>query len=432
MTTSATLARRNRFCLIFAGLLVASSAFAFDWPEKPTTQVREDMIAFSSSLRDQTPNPAFQAELSLFVSNLVSQTNNPADRYQWMNQTHAWVRERLAEYKPSTANSEIRNGIFRILDYPLHVNNYAPTISDEELAAFNQSIQTYIRPARTTTLDDIEKTRPTSGLVIWKIYNMGFIIRSPQHTIALDITGNPPTFVLSATNPPLNRVYSPAFTDAEFDRLVAQIDVLFVTHLHGDHFSPKLSQKVLDAGKILVLPEEAQQHNPITRESKPYFKPSKNLILLNKTNIEPTNIGGIKVRNFLGNQGENTPCNIYHIDLDGIVIIDNGDNYDREQERNLSSCPPANLIIASCWNDMPSFVGNAAKAPNFKQANPLLIPAHENELGHGVGHRESYRELFTREDRLAHKTFVYPPVMLLNCGERLDYPLPAESPRLQK
>ena len=428
MTSSSTFKKRNPFRLILAGILLATSAFAFDWPEKTNSQVRADMIAFASSLRDQTSNSIFRTELSQFVSNIESATNKPSDRYQWMNETHSWVREKLAEYKPSLANAEIRKGIFRILDYPLHVNNYAPAISREELDAFNLSIQNYILSARTTTLDDIEKTKPTSGIVIWEIYNMGYIIRSPQHTIALDITGNPPTFVPSATNPPLNRVYSSAFTDADFDRLVAQIDVLFVTHLHGDHFSPKLSQKILDAGKILVLPEEAQQYNPLTRKTKKHFKTNKNLIILNKTNIEPTDIAGVKVRNFRGNQGEDTPCNIYHIDLDGIVIIDNGDNYDRDQERNLSSCPPANIIIASCWNDMPSFVGNAAKAPNFKKANPLLIPAHENELGHGVGHRESYRELFTREDRLAHKTFVYPPVMLLNCGERLNYPLPTESP----
>ena len=376
------------------------------------------MVAFVGSLRDATPVPELQARLATFLD--TQTTNNPAQsKYDWMHRSHALVRELLSQYPPSPENIEIRKDIFQILDFPIHVNNYASAISKEELEAFNQSVNEYIGAAKSKLFDELENTKSESGIIVWKLYNMGFIIRSPKRTIAIDITGNPQTFVITDGTPPMNRKYVSTLTDADFDRLVLQIDALFVTHLHGDHFSQRLSQKVLAAGKTLVLPTEAMQFDPGSKESKPLFETSQKLIILDKSNEQPVEIAGVSVRNFMGNQGEKTPCNIYHLDIDGVVVIDNGDNYDREQEAKLARCPPANLIIASCWNDMPSFVGNAQKSTDFDQANAILIPAHENELGHSVGHRESYRELYTRVDRLGHKSFPYPPAIPLDCGEKL-------------
>ena len=47
----------------------------------------------------------------------------------------------------------------------------------------------------------------------------------------------------------------------------------------------------------------------------------------------------------------------------------------------------------------------------------VLLPSHENELGHSVDHRESYREMYTRKDRLGNREFPWPRVHPLGYGE---------------
>ena len=53
----------------------------------------------------------------------------------------------------------------------------------------------------------------------------------------------------------------------------------------------------------------------------------------------------------------------------------------------------------------------------FDRTKSVLLPSHENELGHSVDHRESYREMFTRKDRLGNREFPWPRVHPLGYGE---------------
>jgi len=327
----------------------------------------------------------------------------------------------LEKYPPSARNSAIRADILRLLDYPLHINNYDPKASVEELTAFNQSVQDYLRDATARVIVDLKTTKPASGVVIWKLYNMGFIIRSPKSTIAIDIT-NPSIFETTEVNGKKKRVNKSLLSDRELQEIAAQIDTVFVTHFHSDHFAPALNRMMLEAGKQVVLPTD-KRFDPVKKEMVKFLEAKPGRVFLDTENKTPVDFAGVQVRSFPGNQGADMPCNIYHIDLDGVVIIHNGDNGDRAQESKLAWCPPANIIIASCWNGMASLVRNAANAEGYDRASPILIPAHENEMSHTVGHRESYRELFERQDRLGNRSFTFPPVFVLDCGERLAYPV---------
>ena len=123
------------------------------------------------------------------------------------------------------------------------------------------------------------------------------------------------------------------------------------------------------------------------------------------------------MRNFLGNQGKDVPCNVYLIDIDGVLVAHNGDNSVMDKERMLSKCPPADVIIASTWNNVQGMVNCCAGAPGFDRTKSVLLPSHENELGHGVDHRESYHEMYTRKDRLGNREFPWPRVHPLGYGE---------------
>ena len=142
-------------------------------------------------------------------------------------------------------------------------------------------------------------------------------------------------------------------------------------------------------------------------------------VKLTKDNLEPVDVGGVKVRNFLGNQGKDTPCNVYLLDIDGVLVADNGDNYDRGKERMLAKCPPADVIIASTWNKIQEMVKSCEAAPGFDRTKAVLLPSHENELGHRVQQRESYWEMYTRKDRLGDRKFPWPRVHPLGYGESI-------------
>jgi L-ascorbate metabolism protein UlaG (beta-lactamase superfamily) len=79
---------------------------------------------------------------------------------------------------------------------------------------------------------------PQSGLVIYKLYNEGTILRSRDVTIAIDL-------VLHPENGELARGFA------------EMVDGLLVSHVHGDHYDrgSQLYPELEKAGKPLILPE---------------------------------------------------------------------------------------------------------------------------------------------------------------------------------
>ena len=88
-----------------------------------------------------------------------------------------------------------------------------------------------------------------------------------------------------------------------------------------------------------------------------------------------------------------------------VFIVDNGDNYARDKEKMLENAPPADVIIASTWNQVNHILGCVQKAEGFNPQTAAFLPAHENELGHSVNHRESYHEMYTDPNRLGNSVF---------------------------
>ena len=57
--------------------------------------------------------------------------------------------------------------------------------------------------------------------------------------------------------------------------------------------------------------------------------------------------------------------------------------------------------------------------PGFDRNTALYLPAHFNELGHGVQNRESYWEAYWRDDRLCTPGLVLPRTLILYLGESI-------------
>ena len=87
------------------------------------------------------------------------------------------------------------------------------------------------------TLAQVKAARAgTDDLTVWQMYNMGLLCRSGKTVVGLDLTAVP-----GAT---------PEFCQ----RTAALVDILFVTHAHGDHYDADVVQACLDAGKPVFMP----------------------------------------------------------------------------------------------------------------------------------------------------------------------------------
>jgi hypothetical protein len=75
---------------------------------------------------------------------------------------------------------------------------------------------------------EIHATRVTRGVVIWHLYNMGYVVKTPQACFGIDL----------------------CFRDSR--RLVPDLDFLLVTHEHRDHSTPELLDAMLAAKKPVV------------------------------------------------------------------------------------------------------------------------------------------------------------------------------------
>lgn len=371
-------------------VLCAVVAFAsgFDWKPKPVPQVKADLAAYARSVGE--------TEL--------------ADAVEKSTMTAEWIRlafkrsaELLEASKGGDFNDKMRMHGLRIFEYPLHIDNYNKDTAPEDVRTYKEIVCEHYIAVRDRVLAEVAAAKiPKGELRLWLIYNMGYIIKGPNHTVAIDITANPLFYDFDgrARTPDRNNV---VWHPKDWKRLVELVDVLFVTHPHLDHYCAAGVEAFIAAGKPVVSPCDLTKAGGC-------FK-------LAEDHLEPVDVGGVKVRNFLGNQGKTIPCNVYLIDIDGVLVADNGDNNDLSKERMLGKCPPADVIIASTWNKVKEMVKSCAAAPGFDRTQCVLLPSHENELGHRVQQRESYWEMYERKDRLGDRTFPWPRVHPLGHGE---------------
>lgn len=420
--------KKYRLILITAAaILIASPTRAFDWKPQTNEEIRSDMVTFAEGFAKEAKG----TKAGRIVKKLVRQEKKlirkdeklaakglPQQyRFVWMQDTHDAVAALRAIYPPvqeeggllvpaanepngesatkatdkrtKITDAQIRRNTLKLLDYPLHFNNFAKDATDEGKEAFNTSLDSYLGTARQQAMEWLRTATVAPGeLSIFKVYNMGFFIRTSERTFAIDIRWDG--------------------SDEDAKEIAANIDAMFLSHPHGDHYSTNIFKAVAEAGKQLILPSDVLPE--YTGENKR---------IIGEDQPDGYDVAGIKVVSFMGNQGVGIPCNVYHMSFDGWTLVQNGDNSVAAAEYAIKSYPAADVVMAACWNTFQRILSIEAEAPGRAGKNLLFIPAHENEFHHGVDHRESYHEMFARKDRFANPDFNYPPFTLIANGESI-------------
>lgn len=398
----------------------ALQAAAFSWKAKPIADEKTALINHLKGARTvsvpSVPSPA------KFAEKISMQTG-----LEWLQEAIDYGNAVLKATQGRDATDAARRLGLEVIDYPLHVNNYSDTITPEEMKAFNDMVIGYARGARDRVLKQVRAARVPSGqLWIWRIYNMAFLIKGPRHTVAVDLTERPQLVakpyreILKDFNAEMKKgktfkdfdfhVGAPrAWEDKDWEAVADLVDLAVITHPHGDHTSVPFVNAMVKRGKPMVMPC-----------SKYCMTELSGVTVFDKDNSEPVDVAGVGIRNFRGFQ-DNVPCNVYVLDIDGVRVVDNGDNYDRGKEKLLAGVPPADVIIASTWNNVHHVLSCVQQAKGFDAGRAAFIPAHENELGHSVNHRESYHEMYSLDGRLGKLNFPLKRTFPLGWGECLKY-----------
>jgi len=245
-------------------------------------------------------------------------------------------------------------------------------VMHDKQAAFRKPVQDFFHQRINSVLDSIEHTKVKDGAVIWKLYNMGFIIRTKSVTFAFDLT--------SAKSSGSEAFALPSDI---MKRLIGQCDALFVSHYHGDHAEEAVAQTFIDAGKPVVAPPQIWNGKPIHQSITHLRREANTLQTLKlKGNRE------LKVVIYPGHQMAKIENNVPVVFTpEGLSFSHMGDQInegnfmiDYDWIDHVAENHRIDVLMPPCWtNEIYRIV---------KGFNPkLVIPGHENELGHTLDDR---------------------------------------------
>ena len=269
-----------------------------------------------------------------------------------------------------------------LIDGVLH-DQYAPN---------RPAVQRLYHAQMERAISAMETTRVHEGAIIWKLYNHGFVVRTPTVTLAFDVYRGAPGFRINNPTGEGTVGLSPGFPlpDELAARLVRQCDVLFVSHRHGDHADPSIARAFLDQGKPVVAPSDAFEgadfHNRITHLEREANLLQRLPIQKGARNLEVVVYPGQQY------QGRGLPNNVVLVFTpERMSFAHNGDQIndpypyqaDYAWIDKVRDHHRVDVLMTNCWTD---------DIYRFTRGfNPrLVIPGHENELGHPIWDRVPY------------------------------------------
>ena len=176
---------------------------------------------------------------------------------EWVAPIFEAADEALTHYPPSHPPAQERQAALMMLDGPLHLVD----------ASRFRSTRDFLVKRLTRAIESIEQTTVTHGAHLWKLYNHGFVLRTPTVTVGMDL------------------VRGWRFMDAPdayyglpaewVERLVNQVDLLTITHNHGDHRDTVVRDRALVRGIPLVIEESIYAELP---DHPLIYRPQRDLL----------------------------------------------------------------------------------------------------------------------------------------------------------
>ncbi len=308
-----------------------------------------------------------------------------------VNQQHqhtlAAVETLLERFPPEHAMSLERQAILLLLDNVLF----------EPEAADKPAVQAFFIERTKKVAAALQQAPVTRGARIWKLYNHGFIVRTPSVTLAFDLVSG-------------RHLGNDGFVLPEdlLEDLACACDLLFISHFHPDHADLRIAELFVRNGKRVAAPEGLWETRPF----------AEGLIYLKRTADAEQTIpirGGadsVKVINYPGHQGDPVANNVVVVTTpDGLTFAHTGDQSntgDFEWIDTVSKTQKIDVLMPNCWTpDLPRLIAGF---------NPVLvIPGHDNEISHTLDQRKPSWLIRERLGDMAGRA------VLMAWGECYDY-----------
>jgi len=302
---------------------------------------------------------------------------------RWMESTLEWVDGVLSRHPPEWPEPAIRRRALFVLDEPLHVLS----------APIEPCLNAFLNSRIELAVVQIEREVVTSGLTIWKLYNHGFVVKTPELTLGFDLHRGP--------------FESFRIESGLFDRLLDATQALFISHEHGDHADAYAVGRMVESGRPVIVPPRLWEEDAIYPQLiKPerHWKPENKLALGDAS---------VTYRVFPGHQGADLLNNVYLVELPkGLHILHTGDQSYMEDFYvwidRLHEQFRVDILLPNCWSTHLSRL--------IQGVSPrLVITGHENEMSHPVDHREAFSKTY------GHIVEEQTPVLVMAWGERYHY-----------
>ena len=238
------------------------------------------------------------------------------------------VNKILDQHLPDWPEPEQRKAALLLLDGVLH-DVYAPQ---------RPPVQEFFHKRMEKATIEIEQTKVEEGARIWKLYNHGFVVRTPSVTIAFDLIRGESV-----------RVKDFALDNNLMKRIIDQCDALFISHYHRDHAEKWVAQAFIDQEKPVVarpdIWKDQQIHSSLTHLKREAHTLQSLSIQGSKLNLD--------VVIYPGHQGSNIDCNVaLVITPEGLSFSQTGDqsnNEDFEWIDEVANHHDVDVFFPNCW-----------------------------------------------------------------------------------
>jgi L-ascorbate metabolism protein UlaG (beta-lactamase superfamily) len=246
-------------------------------------------------------------------------------------------------------------------------------------------------------LADNQTAPVAQGARIWKLYNHGFLVRTPSVTWTHDLVPGPPRIEGFRVSPEL------------VGRLAAQSDATFISHLHNDHANEEVASAFLERGKPVLAPEGLWKDNPNFATKLTY--PKRSTTELTRVRVQKGE-RTLDVVAYPGHQGAAILNNVHLVrSPGGFTTVQTGDQSnigDFEWLAQIGAQHKIDVLLPNCWTTDIQRLARGAN-PRF------ILTGHENEMAHTVPHREDYTQTWTRLNGSAY------PLLLMTWGESYTF-----------
>ena len=246
-------------------------------------------------------------------------------------------------------------------------------------APFDDSLKGMFLSRYKKALDSINKTKVEKGVVIWNIYNSSYIVKTKEITVAFDLIRLPHRL----------RKYDDDGLHI-IKELVDLCDILFVSHIHGDHADSFVAGKFLSQNKPVIAPLDVFTNDAFFNKVTHLAPNGKEIIF----NIPKANTN-ILLRIFPGHQAisaDTAVDNNFTVVTfpNKITVAHSGDQSWKDDFKWLDKVykkVDIDILMVNTWTQGPDRMIKGLR-PN------IVLPCHINEMSHPIPSRISFEKSY--------------------------------------